>query len=79
MNLIQEAIAQENIGEVGIYYVDIQKSHALVKRSGLQLPGKFKDYTTPTIIIHTIDEKAMRKVSQQTETLQFKRWFGNPV
>ena len=74
--LIREAVAKENIGEVGVYYMDKTKSQALVKRAGIQYSGRFKNYLTSDSIIHPLGEKASISIGSVENSSQFKRWFG---
>lgn len=74
-NLIEEAIAQENAGESGIFYI---KNEAASKVAGrLQLPTQPTKATTSGIILHDVSEKVNLKIMDQTQTTQFTRWFGD--
>lgn len=74
-NLIEEAIAQENTGESGIFYI---KNEAASKVAGrLQLPTQPTKATTSGIILHDVSEKVNLKIQDQTQTAQFTRWFGD--
>lgn len=74
--LIREAVAKENIGEVGVYYADKTKSQALVKQAGIQFSGRFKNYLASDSIIHHLGENASISIGSVENSLQFKRWFG---
>ena len=74
--LLKHAVAEEEAGRIGIYYVDKKKGLEVVKRAGLQLPGKLNNDG----LIHMITEKESpvnrNNKKNQIETAQFKRWFG---
>ena len=74
-SLIREAKAREKTGEIGIYY--IKNSAASSLGTGVQFPTRRPASSARGIILHEIPEKVNRKVSKQTETLQFARWFGD--
>lgn len=75
--LLKHAVAEEEAGRIGVYYVDMEKGPIVLKRAGLQLPGRLNN----SGLTHTItDEKSPVKskgTKKQTETQQFKRWFAN--
>ncbi|MGI6071598.1 MAG: hypothetical protein ACOX75_01095 [Lachnospiraceae bacterium] len=74
--LVREAIAQENIGEVGIYYISKDASAAI--GGGVQFPNQLKQsLASHDVIVHRFPEKVNLKVLTQTQTLQFARWFGD--
>lgn len=73
-SLITEAIAQENTGDIGIYYM--KKEAAELIRARVQFPTRLQNGASDTII-HRFSEKVNRKISEQTQSLQFKRWFGD--
>ncbi len=73
--LVREAIARENTGDIGIYY--IKNSAALSLAYGSSTPTLRPASSAHEGIIHHIPEKDNRNVSKQTETLQFSRWFGD--
>ena len=74
-NLIAEAIAQENIGEVGVYYLD-KKASALLA-DGVQFPKRLIDALASNGIVHSFSEKVNMNVENVMQSRQFKRWFGD--
>lgn len=76
--LIMEAVARENIGEIGIYYANAKEASALLQEAGHQLPQNLaKEATASNIIINPIWENVNRKISHFTQSQQFTRWFGD--
>ncbi len=73
--LVSEAIALENSGNVGIYYAK-KEATALIP-AGVQFPVRIQKAITSNPIIRSFDEKVNRKISDVTQSLQFKRWFGD--
>ncbi len=76
--LLMEAIRSEAQGNIGIFYVDNAKATQLIRGEGLQLPNSFMSMNG---FVHSITEngspvKNLFKSVEQTETKQFKRWFG---
>ncbi len=76
--LLADAINTEASGNIGVFYVDNKKATQLVRGEGLQLPNSF---TSMNGSIHSIYEngspvKAHFKTIYQTDTKQFKKWFG---
>ncbi len=74
--LLVQAIEKENAGETGVYYINKTEAQDLCARSGLQLPGS----AAQDGLIHSIFDAGSpvnRKYMEQTETRQFKRWFGD--
>ena len=67
--LIREAVAKENIGEVGVYYADKTKSQALVKQAGIQFSGRFKNYLASDSIIHHLGENASISIGSVENSL----------
>ncbi len=74
--LIQEAVAKEYNGETGFYFIDKKRATAILKKSGQQLPSVLMTDNS-NVIIRNISENVNRKISHFTQTLQFKRWFGD--
>ena len=73
--LLTEAIQKENAGETGVYYWKKTEARDLFDMAGVQFPG----VTMQDGLIHSIlknDSPVNRKFMEQTETTQFKRWFG---
>ena len=74
--LLTDAIQKENAGETGVYYWKKNEAQNLYARAGVQFPGS----AVQDGLIHSIlnnDSPVNRKFMEQTETTQFKRWFGD--
>ena len=74
--LLVQAMEKENAGETGVYYINKTEAQDLCARAGLQLPGS----AAQDGLIHSIFDAGSpvnRKYVEQTETRQFKRWFGD--
>lgn len=74
--LLTEAIQKENAGETGVYFLKKSEARSLFDESGVQFPG----VAIQDGLIHSIFDagaKVNREFKEQTETRQFKRWFGN--
>ena len=74
--LLVQAMEKENAGKTGVYYINKTEAQDLCARAGLQLPGS----AAQDGLIHSIFDAGSpvnRKYMEQTETRQFKRWFGN--
>ena len=73
--LLNDALQKELRGEVGVYYWNKNEALPLTVRAGVQFPGgRINDG-----LIHSIFDAASpvnRNYLEQTETQQFKRWFG---
>ncbi len=73
--LLNDALQKELRGEVGVYYWNKEEALPLTVRAGVQFPGgRINDG-----LIHSIFDAASpvnRNYLEQTETQQFKRWFG---
>ena len=77
-DLIKEAVAKENIGEIGFYYIDKKKAANLLQGSGYQLPQQLASrLTASNTIIRKIDANVNRKISDFTQSQQFIRFFGD--
>ena len=74
-NLFAEAIAQENAGDVGIYYAT--KKATMLTGAGVQFPKQLQRLIASTPIIHKFSEKVNMQISDVTQSQQFKRWFGD--
>ena len=75
--LIKEAIAQENTGQIGIFYLDTKNETASKVAERVQFPDQPTKATASGIILHSIPEKVNLKIQNQTQTQQFIRWFGD--
>lgn len=73
--LVSEAIALENSGDVGIYYAK-KEADALIP-AGVRFPVRIQKAIASNPIVRSFDEKVNRKISDVTQSLQFKRWFGD--
>ncbi len=73
--LVREAIAQENVGQVGVYYITEEAKTLLA--DGVQFPKRLTEALASTGIVHSIPENVNLKIMDQTQSLQFKRWFGD--
>ena len=75
IKLLNDALQKELRGEVGVYYWNKNEALPLTVQSGVQFPGgRINDG-----LIHSIFDAASpvnRNYLEQTETQQFKRWFG---
>ena len=73
--LLIDAINAETSGSIGVYYLDKNKTTRILQYQGLQLPRTLQK---PSGYIHSITDPASPvkiKLSDQTESVQFKRWF----
>ena len=77
LKLLQYAIQEEVSGNVGVYYLDKNKAARLLQHQGLQLPNILKNSSGLVHTIHETGSPVKPKVSNVTETQQFRRWFGN--
>ena len=74
-NLVAEAIAQENAGDVGIFYA--KKEALTLPAAGVQFPARLQQSIASNSIVHRFSEKVNMKISEVTQSQQFKRWFGD--
>lgn len=73
--LLTEAIQKENAGNPSVYFLKKSEARSLYARSGVQFPGT----AVQDGLIHSIFDagaEVNREFMDQTETRQFKRWFG---
>ena len=96
--LVTEAIAQENAGEIGVYYVTKEAADLLGTRvqfpewltnaaasyeaddptaTRVQFPEPQADAAASTGIIRRFSQKINMNIAEQTQSQQFKRWFGD--
>ena len=74
--MLAQAIQLETQGATAVYWLDKKRSQSLLQGSSSQL-------TTPLIhdgLYHSIRESGARvngKIENVTQSLQFKRWFGD--
>lgn len=74
-NLIADAVKLENNGDVGIYYAN--KKAIPLTRAGVLFPIRAQNKMASNSIIHTFPEKVNMIISNDTESIQFKRFFGD--
>jgi hypothetical protein len=74
-NLVTEAIAQENSGDIGIFYA--KKEALTLPGAGVQFPVQLQQSIASNSIVHRFSEKVNMKISENTQSQQFKRWFGD--
>lgn len=74
-NLVTEAIAMENTGEVGIFYA--KKEALTLPGAGVQFPVQLQQSIASNGIVHQLSEKVNMNISEVTQSQQFKRWFGD--
>ena len=74
-NLVKEAIAQENSGDIGVYYT--KKEALTLPVAGVQFPIQLQQSIASTGIVHRFAEKVNMKISETVQSQQFKRWFGD--
>lgn len=74
-NLVKEAIAQENSGDIGVYYA--KKEALTLPGAGVRFPTQLQQSIASNGIVHRFAEKVNMKISENTQSQQFKRWFGD--
>ena len=74
-NLVTEAIAQENAGDIGVFYA--KKEAMTLPVAGVQFPVRLQQSIASNGIVHRFSEKVNMKISESTQSQQFKRWFGD--
>ena len=74
-NLVNEAIAIENTGDVGIFYA--RKEALTLPGAGVQFPVLLQQSIASSGIIHKFSEKVNMNIGEATQSQQFKRWFGD--
>lgn len=73
--LIAEAVARENIGDVGVYYIKKEATNLI--GAGVQFPTQLQAAASSNGIIRYFPEKVNMKILEQAQSQQFKRWFGD--
>lgn len=76
VQMLEKAIKKENADGVGVYYLDKSRASNLLSAEGVQFPNGIKQDG----LIHSIFDAGSpvkRKYLEQTETRQFREWFGN--
>ena len=74
-NLVKEAIAQENSGDIGVYYA--KKEALTLPGAGVRFPIQLQQSIASNGIVHRLSEKVNMKISETVQSQQFKRWFGD--
>jgi len=74
--ILQEAIAKENIGEIGFFYLDKKRAMQIFKSEGTNYPTALNTHNS-NVIIRDIGLKVNKKISNFTQSQQFIRWFGD--
>ena len=74
-SLVTEAIAQENAGDIGIFYA--KKEAMTLPGAGVQFPTQLQQSIASNGIIHRFSEKVNMNISENVQSQQFKRWFGD--
>lgn len=74
-NLVTEAIAQENSGDIGVYYA--KKEALTLPVAGVRFPIRLQQSIASNSIVHRFSEKVNMKIPENTQSQQFKRWFGD--
>ena len=74
-SLVTEAIAQENAGDIGIFYA--KKEAMTLPGAGVQFPAQLQQSIASNSIIHRFSEKVNMNISENVQSQQFKRWFGD--
>ena len=74
-NLVKEAIALENSGDVGVYYA--KKEALTLPGAGVRFPVQLQQSIASNSIVHRFSEKVNMKISESTQSKQFKRWFSD--
>ena len=75
--VLRDAIDQEANGQFRLYYLDKGKATALLQRARVLMP---KMPASNNGFIHTLSDSRSpvnMKITNQTESQQFKRWFGD--
>ena len=74
--LVEEAIAQTNTGEIGVYYMKKEATNLLSGR--VQFPKQLTGSAASADgIIHQFSEKINMQIDDVTKSSQFTNWFGD--
>lgn len=76
-SLIENALAEENAGQIGIFYLDTKNETTSKIAKRVQFPIQPTKDVASKIILHQVSEKVNLRVQNQTQTKQFMRWFGD--
>lgn len=75
--LIENAIAEEKAGQIGIFYLNTKNEAVAKVAERVQFPNQPTKDVASGIILHQVSEKVNLRVQNQTQTRQFARWFGD--
>lgn len=76
-SLIENALAEENAGQIGIFYLDTKNKATAKVAERVQFPNQPTKAAASGIILHQVPEKVNLRVENQTQTKQFTQWFGD--
>ena len=77
-SLIENALAEENAGQIGIFYLDTKNEAVAKVAERVSFPNQpTKAAASSEIILHQVSEKVNLRVENQTQTKQFMQWFGD--
>ena len=76
-SLIENALAEENAGQIGIFYLDTKNETTSKIAKRVQFPIQPTKDVASEIILHQVSEKVNLRVENQTQTKQFMQWFGD--
>ena len=65
-NLVTEAIAQENAGDIGVFYA--KKEATTLPVAGVQFPVRLQQSIASNGIVHRFSEKVNMKISESTQS-----------
>ena len=76
--LLADAGKNENSGQTAVYYVEQKRGVSILKQTGLKISGVLN---RGGLIhsIHDVGSPVNKEFMKQTESQQFRRWFGNSV
>ena len=74
-SLVKEAIALEDSGDIGVYYA--KKEALTLPGAGVRFPVQLQRSIASNSIVHRFSEKVNMKISENIQSQQFKRWFGD--
>ena len=76
-SLVAEAIAQENAGDIGVYYA--KKEALTLPAAGVQFPARLQQSIASSSIVHRFSEKVNMKISSVTQSRWFGDWQNDPA
>ena len=68
-NLVKKAIAQENSGDIGVYYA--KKEALTLPGAGVQFPIQLQQSIASNGIVHKFSEKVNMKISETVQSQQY--------